>query len=117
MLLYSLSQRAESPETAYVALRYARDSQHFLPLCLAPLQLDSALIKFGSKKCDEVRIKPRYESSFIEWGKVWGMLWKIKYLLYYQCTRIPGGQPKHLNPELPRTSLNILAREDVVVLQ
>lgn len=31
--------------------------------------------------------------------------------------RIPGGQPKLLKTELPRTSLNILAREDVLVLQ
>ena len=31
--------------------------------------------------------------------------------------RIPGGQPKLIKPELPRTSSNILAREDVVVLQ
>ena len=31
--------------------------------------------------------------------------------------RIPGGQPKHTKTELPRTSPNILAREDVVVLQ
>jgi hypothetical protein len=31
--------------------------------------------------------------------------------------RIPGGQPKRLKPELPRTSPNILAREGVVVLK
>ena len=31
--------------------------------------------------------------------------------------RIPGGQPKYLKPELPRTPPNILARDDVVVLQ
>jgi len=31
--------------------------------------------------------------------------------------RIPGGQPKLIKTELPRTYPNILAREDVLILQ
>jgi hypothetical protein len=57
------------------------------------------------------------QSLFRVWGNSVGKAVENEFIPFIFNARESLGQPIHPFTDLPRTSLNILAREDVLVLQ